>query len=306
VRIPVRRLRRLSVATPFAFALALASAPATADLTKDQCIDADTQAQTLRRGGKLTATREQLLKCGDPSCPALVRDDCSRRLDELERAQPTILFEAKDGAGRDVVGVKVSMDGQPLAESLGGTALKVDPGPRSFTFTAPGLSPLTQTFVIREGEKERRERVVLGAPVESAPAPGVAVLPSTPPESPPSGMARGKVYGLILGGVGVAGVAVGSVFGLMTASAGNQQKTDCASASSCAHYGQAASDHTTAQNDGTISTVAFIAGGALLAGGAVLFFVSGSSPSEPSATSRLVVAPSVGPGAGGLLLRGEF
>jgi hypothetical protein len=274
-------------------------------MTKDQCIDADTQAQTLRRAGKLAATRDQLQKCGDPSCPALVRDDCSRRLDEVERAQPTILFEAKDAAGQDLVGVKVAVDGQPHAESLGGTALKVDPGPRTFTFTGPDLSPLTQTFVVREGEKDRRERVVLARTV-AAPAPGLAVPPSTPPESPPSGMARGKVYGLILGGVGLAGIGVGSVFGLMTASAGSQQKSDCAGASSCANYGQAAHDHTTAQNDGTISTIAFIAGGALLAGGAVLFFVSGSPSSEPSATSRLVVAPSVGPGAGGLLVRGEF
>ncbi|HEY6461287.1 MAG TPA: hypothetical protein VIY73_14075, partial [Polyangiaceae bacterium] len=73
----------------------------------------------------------------------------------------------------------------------------------------------------------------------------------------------------------------------------------------CPRYSQAASDHSSAQSDGTISTVAFIAGAALLAGGAVLFLVSGH-PSETPTTGALVVAPSVAPGGGGFFLRGVF
>jgi hypothetical protein len=48
----------------------------------------------------------------------MVRDDCTRRLDELDKAQPTIVFEAKDGAGRDLTAVQVTVDGKPLVESL--------------------------------------------------------------------------------------------------------------------------------------------------------------------------------------------
>ena len=112
--------------------------------------------------------------------------------------------------------------------------------------------------------------------------------------------------GLVLGGVGVAGIAVGTVFGLLTVSASNRQNTDCASATSCASYKDAASDHSTAKTDGAISTVGFIAGGALLAGGAIFFFLSGAPSSEQATSSRLVVVPGAAPGAGALWLRGEF
>jgi hypothetical protein len=310
-----RDVLRAPVVASIAAALALAPAPAIADMTKDQCIDADTQAQSLRRQGKLASPRAQLQRCGDPACPALLRDDCTRLTDELERAQPTILFDAKDGAGHDLGAVRVTMDGQPLADALGGTALRVDPGAHVFTFTTAGQAPVELTFVIKEGEKERRERVVIGAP-PSAPAvaPGPAtpaasppptVLPTTPPETTDRGMGGRRILGLVVAGAGVAGVAVGGAFGLLTASAANQQKTDCASPTSCAHYPQAASDHSTAVTDGTVSTVGFIAGGVLLVGGAVLFLTGGHA-SEASTSTGLVVAPSAAPGGGGLWLRGSF
>jgi len=287
-------------------ALVLTSQSALADLTKDQCIEANTQAQSLRREGKLAAARAQLVRCGDPSCPAMLRDDCTQRTDELERAQPTILFDAKDGAGHDLIEVKVTVDGQPLADRLEGRALRVDPGAHSFVLTAAGQPPVTETFVLKEGEKDRRERIVIGAPV-AVPAAPPAATPfaetSTPSASAPSGLGTTKILGLAIGGAGVAGLAVGSVFGLLTASAASQQKTDCASATICPRYPQAASDHSTAQTDGAISTVAFIAGGALLAGGAVLFLAGGRS-SEPS--TGLVVVPGVAPGGGALLIRGAF
>lgn len=102
--------------------------------------------------------REQLRTCGDTSCPALIRDDCAKRLDEPERAQPAIVFDAKDGAGRDLSAVHVTVDGRPFAERLDGAALKVDPGEHVFVFTVPDEPPVSQTFVVKEGEKERRER----------------------------------------------------------------------------------------------------------------------------------------------------
>jgi hypothetical protein len=295
--------------------LALAS-DATADMTKDQCIDADTQAQMLRRDGKLAASLAQLQRCGSPSCPEMIREDCTRRIDEVQRAQPTIIFSAKDGAGHDLVDVKVTVDGQPLTNRLEGKAFTVDPGARSFTFTVADQAPVTQSLVITEGEKDRHERIIIGVALPApapAPTPTAApettgtALPSAPPPDQTSGGGMGtrKIVGLVLAGTGVAGVAVGSVFGLLTISAVNQQNTDCASMTSCSSPKSALSDHSSAQTDGTVSDVAFIAGGALLAVGAVLFFLpTGASDSTPA--TGLLVAPSVGPGGGGLLLRGGF
>ena len=288
-------------------AVAVAPAVARADASKAACIQADTTAQDARRDLKFATARELLARCIDPSCPGMVRDDCTRRLNELENAQPTIVFDAKDASGRDVAAVRVTLDGKLLAETLIGAALPVDPGEHTFTFTVPGSAPFTETLVIKEGAKERHEAIVLGGP----PAP-VALPPpaSSSGEEPPAagthggGLGTQRALGLVAGGVGVAGVVVGSVFGIMTISQKNQQVAHCAAGTTCspADYAQASSERSSAFSDGTVSTIAFIAGGALVAGGLALFFTAHSAP---QATGLLVV-PSVGPESAGVLLRGEF
>jgi hypothetical protein len=155
--------------------LCLASAPAFADVTKNQCIEANTRGQELRRDGKLSAAREQLRLCANPACPALVRDDCARRLDELDKIQPTIVFVTKDAAGNDVAGVAVAVDGRPLAARLDGSELLVDPGEHVFTFTAPGQPPISRTLLLAAGEKDRRQEVVVGG---GAATPAPAAHPS--------------------------------------------------------------------------------------------------------------------------------
>jgi hypothetical protein len=296
-----RGVRVLSTLAALAFALA--SASAYADLTKAECIDDNSKGQDLRRDGKLSAASQALRACAAPSCPALVRDDCTRRLDDLQRLQPAIIFDAKDGDGRDLSLVGVTVDGAPLAEKLDGTPLEVDPGERVFVFTVPGQPPVTRTFVLKEGDKERRERVVIGAPV-NGPTPA---SPATFASEPAHGSGTRKSLGLVAGGLGVAGVAVGGVFGAMTLSKVSAQKTDCASVNACTNPTQAASDHASAETDRTIATIGFIAGGALLVGGAVLFLTAtGGHASEAPANAGLTVTPSAGPGGGGLLLKGAF
>jgi hypothetical protein len=118
-------------------------------------------------------------------------------------------------------------------------------------------------------------------------------------------MGTQKVLGLTTAGVGVAGIAVGSVFGLLAMSAFNQQKTDCAMSTSCNNPGAAQTDHSTMNTDGAISTAGFIAGGALLVTGAVLFFTGHSdAPSAPQA--GWAVAPLVGREGCGLAVGGTF
>jgi hypothetical protein len=284
---------RGSLAAWGATALFFVGARADADATKAECVKANADAQTLRIAGKIGASRDKLTLCADASCPAMVRDDCTQRLDELEHAQPTIVFDVKDASGSDVGAVKVTIDGQPLADKLAGTALKVDPGEHAFTFTADGQAPLTRSFVIHEGEKERREVIVLHAQSPAAPSPD--------PGGAGSGLGTQRVLGLTAGALGVAGVVVGSIFGISSTSAASRQATDCASPTICTNHAQALSDHSTATTDGTLSTVAFIAGGALLAAGVTLFLTGGRSSERTS--GGLVVTPSVGPGTAALSLQ---
>jgi hypothetical protein len=306
---------------------AVASGTALADVTKDQCVGANAKAQDLRREGKLSAAREQLLMCAAQSCPEIVRDDCTKRLDDLERAQPTVAFEVKDAAGLDVTAVRVSVDGRELADRLVGTALPVDIGEHVFTFEVSGQAPVSRTLVITEGEKGRRERIVIGGasapPPAPAPSPGPAELPSAaPPASVPAlpappparltsrgaavggAMGTQRILGLVGAGAGVVGVALGSVFGLMTISEKNQGLADCRSSGACNNHAQAVSDRSSELTDGAISTAAFVAGGVFLAGGAALFFTA--RPSSERAAAAILVVPSVRRGGGGISVRGEF
>jgi hypothetical protein len=281
-------MRPLSLALGVAALLSIAP-PARAEVTKAECVKANANAQTLRIGGRLNEAREKLTLCMDSACPAMVRDDCSQRLDELERGQPTIVFEAKDASGSDVSGVRVTIDGQPLADKLAGTALRVDPGEHTFTFASEGQEPLTKSFVIHEGEKNRLERIQLHPlPIAGAPASIDHLTVSSAP-----GMGTQKILGLTAGSLGIAGVAVGSIFGILSTSAASRQTTDCASATNCSHHTEALSDHGTASTDGAISTAGFIAAGVLLAAGVTLFFTARAPGDSPS--HGLLVVPTVGP-----------
>lgn len=296
------------LAAPPREATAAPSPAAEAPITKAQCIETNTRGQNLRREGKLAAAREAFRSCAVPACPGLVSSDCTTRLNEIEEVQPTVVFDAKDGEGHDLSAVQVTVDGAPLADKLDGTALPLEPGEHEIVFRTADQPPVAKKIVVREGEKQRHESVVLGAasalsaPASAAPPAGDAEA-STPEKGKTIPL---RLIGVVAGGVGVAGIAVGSVFGLMAASGISQQKTDCASPTSCARYSAALSDHSRWTTDATVSTVSFIAGGVLLAGGVVLFLL-GRRPAEPSAdATALVIAPTFGPGVGGLTLRGAF
>ncbi len=312
-----QRSRALSLTV--ALLVGLAPGYARADLTKAQCIDANTKGQDLRRDGKLIGAREQLRLCAAPSCPGILRDDCIRRLDEVEKAQPTIAFEVKDATGADVSAVAVTMDGKPITEGLRGEALPVDIGEHVFSFAVAGQPPILRTLVLTEGEKGRRERIEVGTPAPAATPPAETLAASQPNAAPPApeasppatdsvgdhgGNQTQKILGLVAGGLGLGGLGLGAAFGLMALSEKNQQESDC-STTACSDHEKAVGDHSSAETDGLISTVGFVAGGALLVAGTALFFTAGHSP-DSSATTGLLITPSVGPGGTGISLAGKF
>jgi len=292
-------------------------------MTKEQCVKANTDGQTVRLDGKLSTARARFDACSDASCPDLVRNDCLQRRNELDRVQPTIVFDVKDANGGDISAVSVTVDGQPLANKLDGRALPVDPGEHTFTFTATSGPPVSKKFVVKEGQKDRRERIDL-APGAAAPAPApapaqpAAASPTTdtgssgaetpPPADSGGGMSLGRKLGLVAAGTGIAGIAVGSIFGIMTFSASSQQNTACPG-TTCngSNRASAQNDHDNATTYGTVSTVAFIAGGTVLVAGVTLFFLSPATTDASASTSTgLTILPSIGPGGAGASLRGAF
>ena len=271
-----------------------------ADPTKDECIDANETAQTLRRNEKLRDAEQHLLVCVSASCPGPVRDDCAQRLTEVRSVIPTLVFVVKDDADQDLSDVRVTMDDQTLAKKLDGTAIAIDPGPHHFVFEAAGRQKEERSLVIREGEKDRHERVILVATPVAAPPPQVPEsAPAAAVEPPPArdGTAQ-RAAGLVVGGIGAAGVVVGGVFGILAkATYDNALKNECnGHANACMQPG--ITDGKTAHAQATVSTVAFIAGGTLVAGGAILFF---SAP-----RGAVTVSPTVGIGSAGVGVHGSF
>ena len=290
-----------------------------------ECLSATEAAPKLRTSHKLREARKQLLICAAPTCPAEIRADCTHGVDEVNALLPTLVFTVKTAAGQELSAVKVTMDGEVVAQQLDGSALTLDPGSHSFTFETAGQAPVTQTFILHEGDKGRRETVVMGpaaavAPVAAQPAPvaapPVVVAPPVvaPPPAPPppvvesapppaatveasksSGMSGQRVAGIVVGSVGVAGLVVGGIFGGLAASSYGTASNECPGHTNC--NSQAMNDRSSASSLATVSTVGVIAGGALLVAGVTVFL---TAPKHSVATVGLEVRP------GGLALTGGF
>jgi hypothetical protein len=276
------------------------------------CKAARDSARTFRSDKHLRDAWEKLAICAAATCPTDVKKECGRMSVEVEAAIPTIIFTAKDASGREVKAVEVNMDGHPLADKLDGSPLEVDPGVHEFTFAAEGWAPVTLKLDVGAGEKRRAERVPMAkanddvavAPV--APAGPAPALPAAPPSSPTE---QPNTVGIITGGLGFAGfvgVILGGVYGMLAVTSRDQQKTDCASTSQCSSHAAALGDHSSALSDGTVSTVAFVAGGVFLAGAAGYYFGVGGSSSSSRGTTGVLIAPSVLRGGTGVALKAEF
>jgi hypothetical protein len=277
-----RRFSVLAVAVAMASCVVLQSLRAAAgDPTTAQCLAASEDSFTSRSEHRFRMERSQLLTCSAPSCPADVRRECMRRADEANGAIPTIVFEAKDAAGNDLGAVRVTMDGEVLAQRLEGMALDVDPGEHSFVFETAGSLAIRKTFIISVSQKDRRETITFGPPVSSL----GAEMPSTEARS---GLGTQKILALVAGGLGAVGLGVGSAFGLVALSKKNDAETACPNL--CVDP-SGVNKWSDAKRAADISTVAFLAGGIALAGGAVLWLTARTAPPTGAPTAALGIGP---------------
>ena len=253
---------------------------------KLECLAANDAAQDLRRAGKLHEAREKLSLCVSASCPGPVRDDCAQRLVEVDAAMPSIVFEAKDARGKNLSEVRVQVDGQPFAERIDGAPRPIDPGSHRFVFDGADGAHAEQTVVVQEREKGSPVRVVLGT------------LP--PPVAPPSGSewTTQKTIGVAVGGAGVVGLVVGSIFGATALSDANGLKSQPGCPSSCPPSTQSQID--TLHGHQWASDIGLGLGVVGLAVGAVLFLTSHAPEAAPATALRFDVGPGV------LGLRGGF
>ena len=234
-------------------------------------------------------------------------DEAAKRARELEGKLSKLTIES---AAPDV---EVRRDGVVVDPSLLGTALPVDPGPHAITASAPGKEPWSTSVTIEAGPSATTARVpaLTPSPVADAPAPAPAPAATLAPTTPEAGWSTQRKVALGVGGVGVAGVVVGAVFGAMTLSKTSATQGHCSKTpteTQCDREGLALySDANTTAN---VSNIGFAVGGAAVIGGVVLFLTApSSSPSSSSSSSSRVqvqVLPMVGLGSRGVLLQGVW
>ena len=258
-------------------------AAAAADPTTGDCLAASDASLRSGNQHKLREERAQLLTCAVASCPADIRRECLHRVDEVNAQIPTIIFAAKDGAGNDLSSVKVTVDGDVLAERLEGTALSIDPGRHTFTFETPGQPKVTKEFVIFEAQKDRRETIGFGSPPPEKPA---VAGPATVVPAREEGLGTQKTLALVTAGIGVVGIGIGAVFGVLAISKRNDAQAacpgDCATADGVNKWADAGSA-------GNASTIGFVVGGLAVAGAAVLWFTAPRA--ARTASARLGFGP---------------
>jgi hypothetical protein len=262
-----------------------ASSTAHAD-TGESCDEAFERSQEKRDDGKLLEARRLLRVCSAPTCSPTEQKLCSQWSSDVDARMPSFVLSATDGAGAELVDVKVRMDGSQIATRLDGRAIDVDPGPHSFVFELPDGAKAETTVVAEEHGKGKVVSVRLGA---------AAATPSASSAEASSGSTL-KTAGMVLGAVGVAGLALGTVFGVVALAT---KGSDCSNG--FCNPGSAS----TAYHQADVSTAGLVAGGVLLAGGVTLFLVAPKHDKAPSA-AFLTIRPLVGPSARGVELLGRW
>jgi len=179
----------------------------------------------LVQNGKRLEAERTLATCMAPSCPLPVREDCAQRLREIDRVIASIAFELKDSAGHGIQGARVTIDGQPVPDALGGKPLRLDAGQHRFLFEAEGQSPTEETFTLREGEKNRNETIVFARPPDTLTA--AAPVGEHPSKQllPPPGTVSTLAY--VAAGAGIAGLAIGIATGLAATSKHATLENEC-------------------------------------------------------------------------------
>jgi hypothetical protein len=261
---------------------------------RKECLDAADDGQRLRDEGKLTAAREKFITCSAKTCPAVVAKECGRWLEDAQRELPSVSLRVLDEQGKEILGTKVSLDGNLVVPSEDGRATSIDPGEHAIHVERADGASIDQTVVVRPGEKNRIVELAFPRsqnppkPAEVQPA---AVLVPPPPER------KEPFHITVLGwaglGVGVAGGATMAVFALTAK--GDEKDLRATCAPNCA-----SSDRTRIDTKILAANVG-MAVGILGLGVAVVSTVlanTGSAP--PSVESKTAVALDLGPGRVGV------
>jgi len=241
-------------------------------------------ARALRRLGQLVEARERYARVAAEQLPEAAPK-------AFRQAQTTARSELAELTPR-VPAVRIVVHGRTDAEvKLDGVVvttldapIPLDPGTHRIEAAWKGHDPLTRTVVLTEGAP--LQTVDLGE------EPTIGERPEMPPPAPgPVGTGGGDtshiVPAVVAFGVGAVGVGVGTVTGILAFGKASDLKDKCPE-NPCPSENQPLAD--SSRTLGTVSTVAFIAGGLGIGTGLVLLFL------KPGAKTTSSTGVRVGPG----------
>jgi hypothetical protein len=174
--------------------------------------------------------------------------------------------------------LEVRRDGMTIGSAEWGLPLPLDPGPHTVAATAPGRRSWSVTVVVEPTGSMLSVTIPALAPATSVGPPGEGDRPSSERHvvegrSHATGTAQ-RIVGLAIAGLGLGGLAVGTVFSLKARSTYGMSNSSghCLSDNECDAIGK--SDRRDAYSLATAATVIMSIGAVGLSGGAVLFFTA--------------------------------
>jgi hypothetical protein len=263
-------------------------------------------ARALEKSGKLLKASERYrevglleISSGQATVQRQAQTDAATELAALTPRLAGVIVQVEGAQQADLM---VLVDGMSMASELLGERRPLDPGKHVIEATQGGKHASAEVQ-LKEGEAKTVVLRFTGPPVsavatpaESAPSPALAAQPNQDSAAASSKtLGTQRLLALAVGGVGIAGVAVGTVFGLKAKSKHDDSDHYC--------NGNACTDqrgvdlNNEAKSAGTISTIGFLIGGVGLAGGTALW-VTGR-PRDPKKTELSL-------GWGAVLVRGTW
>jgi hypothetical protein len=207
-----------------------------------------------------------------------------QRIAALEPRLPKLTLRVSSGAS----GATVMRDGMEVRAASLGIAVPIDPGAHEIVVRAPGHAERSVSLTIAEGQSKELD-LELG-PAEARDADAV------PTESSSTGSSR-KTVGMVITGVGAAGIVTSLVTGALVLNRKSVVDRECVG-SVCSKEGADAAS--SGRTFSTISTIAFAAGAVGV--GVGLYLTLSANPRPETARLLLVTSP----GAASLGLKGAF
>lgn len=264
-------------------------------------------ARSQAKIGKYVKAREAYLKIIKEQLPASApqafRDAQVSAETEVKAVEPrigklTVKVEGSQGATE----LALKVDGEKVPAVLIGAPQPIDPGEHTIEVSATGKRSTPQKVKVGEGSAasvtlklEDDPNYVAAAPVAAA---GSAQPQTTPDGKPADSGPTGPNQGMRIGsyaafGVGVAGLAVGTVFLLQKNSKESELDDLCTlPGGACPSDAKGLQDD--ANSAGTLAVVGYAVGGVGIAAGVTLFILS----SKKSSGSAKHVTPHVTPWVG--------